>query len=125
MSSSDNSGYFARPTIYKNVTTSSKLWQEEIFGPVLVSTTFKDDEEAIQLANDSLFALASTIVSSDEQVALEMVLQIKAGHFWINEQQILLAQAGWGGFKQSGIGRELGADGLSAYQKSKHVILPD
>ena len=77
------------------------------------------------MANDSLFALASTIVSSDEQVALEMVLQIKAGHFWINEQQILLAQAGWGGFKQSGIGRELGADGLSAYQKSKHVILPD
>lgn len=121
----DRSGYFACPTIYTNVTTSSRLWQEEIFGPVLVSTTFKDDEEAIQLANDSLFALASTIVSSDEQVALEMVLQIKAGHFWINEQQILLPQAGWGGFKQSGIGRELGSDGLSAYQKSKHVILPD
>ncbi|MGM8899346.1 MULTISPECIES: aldehyde dehydrogenase family protein [unclassified Psychrobacter] len=120
----DRSGYFASPTLYTNVPTQSSLWTEEIFGPVLVSNTFKDDEEAIQLANDSNFGLAATVVSADEQAALEMVSQIKAGHLWINEQQILFVQAGWGGFKQSGIGRELGEDGLSAYQKSKHVILP-
>ena len=118
-------GYFALPTIYKDVPATSQLWMEEIFGPVLVITTFTDHAEAIRLANDSKYALAATIISADEQVALEMALQIQAGHIWINEQQIVLPEAGWGGFKQSGIGRELGADGLSAYQKSKHVLLPN
>lgn len=119
----DSAGYFATPTIYTDVPTTSQLWMEEVFGPVLVSTTFTENAEAIRLANDSKFALAATIVSADETVALEMALQIQAGHLWINEQQIVLPEAGWGGFKQSGIGRELGGDGLSAYQKSKHVLL--
>ncbi|MGO2339646.1 MAG: aldehyde dehydrogenase family protein [Psychrobacter sp.] len=118
------SGYFVKPTVYTNVPTTSQLWMEEVFGPVLVSTTFANDAEAIRLANDSKFALAATIVSADETAALEMALQIKAGHIWVNEQQIVLPEAGWGGFKQSGIGRELGRDGLSAYQKSKHILLP-
>ncbi len=80
--------------------------------------------QAIELANDSKYALAATIVSANETAALEMALQIQAGHIWVNEQQIVVPEAGWGGFKQSGIGRELGIDGLSAYQKSKHVLLP-
>ncbi|MBB3106078.1 betaine-aldehyde dehydrogenase [Psychrobacter luti] len=117
-------GYFATPTIYTNVPVTSQLWTEEVFGPVLVSNTYADDAEAIRLANDSKYALAATIVSADETAALEMALQIQAGHIWVNEQQIVLPEAGWGGFKQSGIGRELGTDGLSAYQKSKHVLLP-
>ncbi|WP_413501329.1 aldehyde dehydrogenase family protein [Psychrobacter maritimus] len=120
----DRQGYFATPTIYTDVPVSSQLWTEEVFGPVLVSTTFADDTQAIELANDSKYALAATIVSANETAALEMALQIQAGHIWVNEQQIVLPEAGWGGFKQSGIGRELGADGLSAYQKSKHVLLP-
>lgn len=119
----EGTGYFARPTIYTNVPTTSQLWMEEVFGPVLVSTTFTDKVEAIRLANDSKYALAATIVSADETAALAMALQIQAGHIWINEQQIVLPEAGWGGFKHSGIGRELGTDGLSAYQKSKHVLL--
>lgn len=117
-------GYFAMPTIYTGVPATSQLWMEEIFGPVLVSTTFTDHAEAIHLANSSKYALAATVVSADEKEALEIALQIQAGHIWINEQQIVLPEAGWGGFKQSGIGRELGADGLSAYQKGKHVLLP-
>lgn len=121
----ESAGYFAVPTVYTDVPTTSQLWQEEVFGPVLVSTTFTDIAEAIRLANDSKFALAATIVSADETAALEMALQIQAGHIWINEQQIVLPEAGWGGFKHSGIGRELGGDGLSAYQKSKHVLLPN
>lgn len=116
-------GYFVQPTIYTHVPTTSQLWTEEIFGPVLVSTTFAKDKAAIALANDSAFALAATIVSHDETAALEMAAHLQAGHIWINEQQIVLPEAGWGGFKQSGIGRELGHDGLSAYQKSKHVLL--
>jgi betaine-aldehyde dehydrogenase len=120
----DRQGYFTSPAIYIDVPIDSQLWQEEVFGPVLVSTTFKDDAEAISLANDSKFALAATIVSANEQAALEIALQIQAGHVWINEQQIVLPEAGWGGFKQSGIGRELGEDGLAAYQKSKHILLP-
>ena len=118
-------GYFAAPTVYIDVPVTSQLWLEEVFGPVLVSKTFKDDAEAIRLANDSKYALAATIVSTDEKVALAMALQIEAGHVWINEQQIVLPESGWGGFKQSGIGRELGGGGLSAYQKSKHVLLSD
>ncbi|WP_372829675.1 aldehyde dehydrogenase family protein [Psychrobacter maritimus] len=120
----DRQGYFATPTVYTDVSVSSQLWTEEVFGPVLVSTTFADDAQAIELANDSKYALAATIVSANETAALEMALQIQAGHIWVNEQQIVLPEAGWGGFKQSGIGRELGTDGLSAYQKSKHVLLP-
>jgi betaine-aldehyde dehydrogenase len=111
------------PTIYTNVLVTSQLWTEEVFGPILVSQTFTDHAEAIALANDSQFALAASIVSADETAAVEMALQIQAGHIWINEQQIVLPESGWGGFKQSGIGRELGVDGLSAYQKSKHVLL--
>ena len=120
----ERQGYFVTPTIYTEVPVSSRLWTEEVFGPVLVSTTFADDAWAVELANDSKYALAATIVSANETAALEMALQIQAGHIWVNEQQIVLPEAGWGGFKQSGIGRELGADGLSAYQKSKHVLLP-
>ncbi|WP_230661519.1 aldehyde dehydrogenase family protein [Psychrobacter sp. I-STPA10] len=117
-------GYFVSPTIYIEVPTDSRLWQEEIFGPVLVCHTFRDDAKAIDLANDSQFALAASVVSQDEAVALSMAMQIQAGHIWINEQQIVVPEAGWGGFKQSGIGRELGTDGLAAYQKSKHILLP-
>ncbi|MBH0086536.1 aldehyde dehydrogenase family protein [Psychrobacter sp. SCQQ22] len=120
----EGSGYFATPTIYTDVPVTSQLWIEEIFGPVLVCKTFTEKAEAIALANDSKFALAASIVSADETQALEIALQIQAGHIWINEQQIVLPETGWGGFKQSGIGRELGVDGLSAYQKSKHVLLP-
>lgn len=119
-----DSGYFVAPTIYTDVPTSSRLWQEEIFGPVLVTTTYQHDDEAIRLANDSNYALAATLVSADEEKALAMAARVRAGHIWINEQQIVLPEAGWGGFKQSGIGRELGEDGLAAYQKSKHILLP-
>jgi betaine-aldehyde dehydrogenase len=118
-------GYFAAPTIYTDVPTNSRLWQEEIFGPVLVTATFADDAQAIQLANESNYALAATVVSADEAQALAVASRVRAGHIWINEQQIVLPQAGWGGFKQSGIGRELGEDGLAAYQKSKHILLPN
>jgi betaine-aldehyde dehydrogenase len=118
-------GYFAAPTIYTGVPTNSRLWQEEIFGPVLVTTTFADDAQAIQLANESNYALAATVVSANEEQALTVAARVRAGHIWINEQQIVLPQAGWGGFKQSGIGRELGEDGLAAYQKSKHILLPN
>lgn len=117
-------GYFAAPTIYTEVPATSRLWTEEVFGPVLVSATFADNAQAIALANDSKYALAASIVSADEHAALEMARHIRAGHIWVNEQQIVVPEAGWGGFKQSGIGRELGTDGLSAYQKSKHVLLP-
>lgn len=120
----DRQGYFASPTIYTGVPTTSQLWTEEVFGPVLVCCTFADDAEAIRLANDSSFALAATIVSADEEEALALAMQVQAGHIWINEQQIVLPEAGWGGFKKSGIGRELGEDGLAAYQKSKHILLP-
>lgn len=117
-------GYFVAPTVYINTPTTSQLWQQEIFGPVLVSCTFNTDAEAIELANDSDYALAATVVSADVQQAWSLAQQIRAGHIWINEQQIVLAESGWGGFKHSGIGRELGREGLAAYLGSKHILLP-
>lgn len=119
----NKTGYFVEPTVYINVPTSSRLWKEEIFGPVLVTHEFSAEQEAVILANDSKYALAATVVNRNESHAMKIASQIKAGHIWINEIQIVLPQAGWGGFKQSGIGRELGEDGLAAYQLSKHILL--
>lgn len=117
-------GYFVAPTVYINTPTTSQLWQQEIFGPVLVTCTFTTDAEAVELANDCDYALAATVVSADVQQAWSLAQQIRAGHVWINEQQIVLAESGWGGFKHSGIGRELGREGLAAYLGSKHILLP-
>lgn len=123
-SNESKTGYFVEPTVYTNVPTSSRLWKEEIFGPVLVTHEFDTEQEAVALANDSKYALAATVVDKNESDAVDLASKIKAGHIWINEIQIVLPEAGWGGFKQSGIGRELGEDGLAAYQLSKHILLP-
>ncbi len=120
----EHEGFFVQPTIYYPVSTESRLWREEIFGPVLVAATFAEENEAIALANDSDYGLAATVLTTNEEQANRVSRALRAGSIWINQAQIVLPQAGWGGFKRSGIGRELGPEGLSAFQQSKYILLP-
>ena len=115
-----NRGWFLDPTIFADVPTTSPLWREEIFGPVLCVQTFQSEEEAIALANDCEFGLVATIVSSDSAKAQRVADAVEAGHVWINSPQTIFVETSWGGFKASGIGRELGPWGLSAYLEVKH-----
>ena len=113
-------GWFISPTIFLDVPTESPLWREEIFGPILCVRTFESEEEAVALANDTEFGLVATIVSGDTKQARRVAEAVEAGHIWINSPQKIFVETSWGGFKASGIGRELGPWGLSAYLEVKH-----
>ena len=117
-------GYFLAPTLYRDVPATSRLWQEEIFGPVLCGHSVTTEAEAIELANASDFGLAATVISGDPDRAKRVGRQLRAGSIWYNSEQLVLPQTGWGGFKRSGIGRELGPWGLSAYLEVKHIVGP-
>ena len=117
-------GYFLEPTIFVDVPTASSLWREEIFGPVLCVRTFATEAEAIDLANDSDFGLAATIVCRNPERADRVARSLDAGHIWVNTLQVVFPETSWGGFKRSGIGRELGPWGLDAYLEVKHITRP-
>jgi betaine-aldehyde dehydrogenase len=116
-------GFFVQPMVYVDVPTSNSVWREEIFGPVLAVRSFRTDAEAIELANDSEYGLVATVVSSDPARAEAVAARIDAGHIWINSLQVIAPNTAWGGFKASGIGRELGPWGLSAYLGVKHLTI--
>jgi betaine-aldehyde dehydrogenase len=113
-------GWFVAPTIFTDVPTDSALWREEIFGPVLCTRTFSSEAEAIDLANDSDFGLVATVATGDAARAERVADALEAGHVWINSPQTIFVETSWGGFKGSGIGRELGPWGLDAYLEVKH-----
>jgi betaine-aldehyde dehydrogenase len=117
----DRQGWFVSPTLYVDVPTDSRLWVEEIFGPVLCARRFDSEAEAIALANDSRFGLVATVASADLQRAQRVADAMEVGHVWINSIQAVFVETSWGGNKGSGIGRELGPWGLAAYQSVKHV----
>lgn len=117
----DGPGYFVAPTIYRDVDVASPIWAQEIFGPVLATRRFRNDDEAIALANASDFGLAGSIIAGDPARAESLAARMEAGHIWINTPQIVYPQSAWGGFKSSGIGRELGPWGLASYQGVKHI----
>jgi betaine-aldehyde dehydrogenase len=114
-------GFFVAPTIYTDVPTENAVWREEIFGPVLAVRSFENEVEAIALANDTAYGLVATVVSADPVRADRVAAAIDAGHIWINSPQVIFPQTAWGGFKASGIGRELGPWGLRAYLGVKHI----
>jgi betaine-aldehyde dehydrogenase len=115
-------GYFLSPTIFCDVPLDAAIWREEIFGPLACLRSFSTDQEAIEVANDTEYGLVATIVSGNPALATAMSEQLVAGTVWINSPQVIFPQTGWGGFRQSGIGRELGPWGLQAYQEIKHVV---
>ena len=117
-------GFFVRPTVFADVPLDSAFWREEIFGPVLAVRTFASEDEAIELANESDYGLVATVVSGDPQRAQRVAAALEVGHVWLNSPQVVFVQTSWGGFKRSGIGRELGPWGLQAFLEVKHVVGP-
>lgn len=114
-------GFFVEPTIFDNVDNKSTIAQEEIFGPVLSVIRYKKPEDAVRMANDSVFGLAGGVWSKDPEKAMHVARQLRAGTVWINEWHLLNERAPFGGYKQSGIGREFGIDGLREYTEAKHI----
>ncbi len=112
-------GCYYPPTLVSNLASASALMQDEIFGPVLVSTTFRTPSEAVMLANNTRYGLAASVWSENINVALDMAPQLVAGIVWVNGTNMMDAAAGFGGVRESGFGREGGWEGLSAYTKPK------
>ena len=112
-------GCFYPPTLFTNVSPSSSIAQEEIFGPVLVAMSFRTHKEAVALANNTRYGLACSLWTEDINLALDMAPQIKAGTVWINCTNMFDAAAGFGGYRESGFGREGGKEGLYEYTRMK------
>lgn len=118
-------GYYIQPTIFTDVDNKMRIAQEEIFGPVVVVIKFKDDDEAVRISNDSEFGLAAGIWSTNDERALALAKRLRTGTVWINEYHLLADRAPFGGYKQSGVGREFGIDGLKEYTEAKHIHIDE
>ncbi len=114
-------GYFFPPTLMTNVHPASTCARVEIFGPVLVAMSFRTPDEAVALANNTEYGLAASVWSESINLALDMAPKIKAGVIWINSTNLFDAAAGFGGYKESGYGREGGREGAFAYTKPKWI----
>ncbi|MCJ1902194.1 MULTISPECIES: aldehyde dehydrogenase family protein [Paracoccus] len=114
-------GFWVAPTILTDTALDSDAWVEEIFGPVVCIRPFDTEDEAIRLANDSRFGLAAAVMSADEARCERVARAFRAGIVWINCSQPTFTEAPWGGYKQSGIGRELGRWGLDNYLETKQI----
>ncbi|HMF28996.1 MAG TPA: aldehyde dehydrogenase family protein [Candidatus Cybelea sp.] len=114
-------GNFIAPTIFDETSPTMRIVQEEIFGPVLVVQTFDDEAEAIALANDTIYGLAGAVFTQDIAKAHRVIRKMRAGITWINTYHPTYNEAPWGGYKQSGIGRELGTYGYDAYTEVKQI----
>ncbi|MEW2392439.1 aldehyde dehydrogenase family protein [Streptomyces venezuelae] len=114
-------GYFYEPTVLDQCHREMKVVREEVFGPVLSVETFRTEDEAVALANDTEYGLAGAVWTSDQGRASRMARRMRHGTIWINDFHPYLPQAEWGGFGKSGVGRELGPAGLAEYRESKHI----
>ena len=115
-------GYYVEPTIFDGVDNASRLGQEEIFGPVVAVTTFRDEAEAVDLANAVDFGLVAGVWSSDYPRAMRVARRIRAGTVWIWDNYAQPVEGIWGGYKQSGMGRELGFHGLDDFIEVKQIF---
>ncbi|EXJ15936.1 aldehyde dehydrogenase [Imhoffiella purpurea] len=115
-------GYYVKPTIFRGH-NRMRIFQEEIFGPVVSVTTFKDEQEALEIANDSLYGLGAGVWSRDGRRAIVMGRNIQAGRVWTNCYHLYPAHAAFGGYKQSGIGRETHKMMLDHYQQTKNLLV--
>jgi len=116
-------GYFVQPTVLTNARQEMRVVQEEIFGPVVVALPFDDADDAVRLANDTMYGLGASIWSNDLGRVHRMIPRIKAGTVWVNCHSMLDSSLPFGGFKQSGIGREMGRAALDLFTETKSVLM--
>jgi succinate-semialdehyde dehydrogenase/glutarate-semialdehyde dehydrogenase len=116
-------GFFYQPTLLTNVDENSRMLTEEVFGPALPIMRVKDLEEAIARANSSIFGLGSSVWTRDLKRAHEAAERIESGYTWINSPQIIFDELPFGGFKQSGLGKEHGSEALDYYMETKSVVV--
>ncbi|MCM2417297.1 aldehyde dehydrogenase family protein [Streptomyces sp. RKAG293] len=114
-------GYYYPPTVLDECTPGMSVVRDESFGPVLTVERFRDEAEAVALANDTVYGLAGAVWTQDGERAHRVAARLRVGTVWINDFHPYVPQAEWGGMKQSGVGRELGPAGLAEYQEAKHI----
>ena len=116
-------GYFVRPTVLAKVDQKARVVQEEIFGPVVVAMPYDDLDEVAAMANDTPFGLGASIWSNDLARVHRLIPKIKSGTVWVNCHNMLDPALPFGGYKQSGFGKEMGRAGLDAYLEQKSVLI--
>jgi betaine-aldehyde dehydrogenase len=114
-------GYFFQPTLFTDCHRGMRIVQEETFGPIATAERFAAEDDAVQLGNDTSYGLAGAVWTRDRARAHRIASRLRHGTVWINDFGTYLPQAEWGGFKRSGLGRELGPSGLAEYREAKHV----
>jgi betaine-aldehyde dehydrogenase len=114
-------GFYYLPAVLDGCTSRMSVTQDESFGPVLTVETFSTEDEAVAIANDSTYGLAGAVWTQDAGKAQRVAGRLRMGTVWINDYHPYVPQAEWGGYKQSGIGRELGHAGLEEYRETKHI----
>jgi betaine-aldehyde dehydrogenase len=119
----DGPGYFYAPTVINNVAQTSEIVQKEVFGPVVTIQSFKEESEALTMANDTVFGLASSIFTRDVARAMRVAKALEFGCVWVNDHLPLVSEAPHGGFKQSGFGKDLSAEAVGDYLVTKHVMI--
>jgi aldehyde dehydrogenase (NAD+) len=117
-------GYYVQPTLFADVDNSMTIAQEEIFGPVLAIIPFEDDDDAVRIANDSIYGLSGGVTSASEERALAVARRIRTGTIAVNGGLWFGPDAPFGGYKQSGLGREMGVEGFAEYLETKTIGLP-